>query len=151
MKSGRHLASPLALAAAALIVCAAGQAAEEPGRAAGAALVHYLLASSAGAPLAANETQLGRILDEALDRVGPDMRPASGFEDSKDISLEVAKLAWRLMRRHAELVAGQRVGQAWPLVERSLREANVSDKCLGAAARTARAARELKAWAIQRK
>lgn len=119
-----------------------------------AANVHYLLVDSSD-KLSQNNTsddaKNSRRLAQVLERVGPDMRPASGFEDFADVELEVAQLAWRRMHEHARLTMDERVKFAWPIVEQTLSEANVSRECLLAAQRTAQAAQQLNTWAIQRK
>lgn len=91
------------------------------------------------------------LLSDVLDRVGPDMRPTSGFKDSPDLSLELARRAWTLMQRHAQATADQRYLALWPLVQQLLTDSNVSSQCLQAAHRTAHSARRLDSWAIQRK
>lgn len=89
-------------------------------------------------------------LASVLQRNGPDMRPLRDFRDFDDITLEVAKRAWKLMRRHAQRAAKSRLSALQPLVLQSLVEANVSDQCYKAALSTISSAQNLDSWAIQR-
>lgn len=110
------------------------------------ALVHYLLQDATLKEVRASND---RPLLELLERVGPEMKPANGFVDPANITLELAQRAWARMREHAERVARDRVDFMWPSVERALVEAAVSESCLIAARRTAEAAKRLETWAIK--
>lgn len=112
---------------------------------------YFLAELGADRPLDGSRSEVDATLLEALGRIGPDMRPTGGFRDSSDISLEVSKRAWRLMREHARLLAEGRAESVGPLVDRMLAEANVSQQCRRAAGQTLQAAGRLEAWAVQRK
>uniref|UniRef100_A0A6G1SPL6 Nose resistant to fluoxetine protein 6 n=1 Tax=Aceria tosichella TaxID=561515 RepID=A0A6G1SPL6_9ACAR len=84
-----------------------------------------------------------------LDHIGPDMKPANGFADPPNITLDVAKRAWQLMHDHAEQFAGERINLMWPIVRQALVAAEVSDKCLVAAEQVASSALKLKTWAVK--
>lgn len=108
----------------------------------------YLLARPTDGQLDQSQ-QVDAILSSVLDRVGPDMRPTSGFKDFADITPPVAQRGWQLMRDHALWATNARIQLIWPLVQQLLVDSNVSLKCLLASGRTAEAARRLDTWAIQ--
>jgi len=90
-------------------------------------------------------------LAEILSRFGPDMKPASGFRDYDDISIEISQRAWKLMHERTKGLSNDKVSALWPHVEKSLRKSNVSEKCIVAAQKVADGARSLEVWALQRK
>lgn len=110
----------------------------------------YLLAEATNEELNKSDA-LDATLANILGRTGPDMRPMRDFEDFHDISVEVAKRAWRLMHQHAKSAVRDRFKLMGPLVEQALLAANVSLDCMKAAIDTMSAAQRLDSWAIQRK
>ena len=105
-------------------------------------------ASSTGARLNSSEPLDSKLM-ELLERIGPDMKPASGFLDFRDISTELSKRAWQLMRERASEMADTKVSSLWPSIEQSLLESNVTSDCLEAARKVSERARALDAWATK--
>lgn len=96
-------------------------------------------------------SDVDRTLAELLDRDGVDMRPMRDFRDSDQVTLRVAKRAWSLMHHHARSSIDERVTRLWPHLEKLLKTAQVSSKCLNATHQTALAAHRFDSWAIQSK
>lgn len=116
----------------------------------GSGIAGYLLAEASDEKLNKSNT-LDATLASILGRTGPDMRPLRDFEDFDDITVDVARRAWQLMHEHAQSALVSRFKLVGPLVERVLKSANLSDKCIDAALNTMKAAQQLDSWAIQRK
>jgi hypothetical protein len=113
-----------------------------------AALASYLVPNETYSKLTDQTDSDGRLLS-VLDRIGPDMKPANGFVDPPNITLDVARRAWQLMHNHAEQFAADRVDLLWPVVRQTLVQAEVSGECLVAAQEVASSARNLKTWAVK--
>lgn len=111
-------------------------------------LAGYLLADPTNSQLNSSNALDSKLAD-ILDRIGPDMRPLRDFRDFDDISVDVAKRAWKLMHDHALAAANGRLSLVRPIVERALLAANVSGACLSAASKTMDSAERLDSWAIQ--
>lgn len=112
------------------------------------------------APHQANDNKInGPSIDHVLDaklkdllaRVGPDMKPASGFRDYGDISSNVAGRAWQLLHERVSDIANDKIDNLWPHVEQILRDSGVSDQCIHAANKVASGAKSLDLWAVKRK
>lgn len=99
--------------------------------------------------LNASESALDAKLKDVLDRVGPDMKPASGFRDYDDISIDVAKRAWQLLHERVRDVSNERIVTLLPQLEHLLTKSNVSGRCMHAVRSVADGARSLDVWATQ--
>lgn len=154
--AGRHL---LLLSLALVVSRAVHSQQHQPIQHKQCSQVNYLLAAetigeradASVAPASSSSSLNPALLNDLLGRVGPDMRPTSGFTDEPDISIEVAQHAWRSMREHASRVAAAQMDALWPSVSETLETARVSAQCARAAKLTADATRRLELWAIQRK
>lgn len=112
-------------------------------------LAGYLLVDPTDQRLLNLSDPLDRNLSQILDRQGPDMRPSRDYHDFKDISLDMSKRAWSLMREHAKIALQLRTHLAWPPIERLLAEARVSGQCVEAISKTFSGARRLESWAVK--
>lgn len=107
----------------------------------GSRMVTYLLTDSAVSrlnPYDPIDAKISRLLK-------------NNYIDIATATSEVVERAWQLMHQHAEVVVENWVNEAWPIIDQSLRIANVSEECHEAAHNTLQHATHLDRWAIQRK
>lgn len=125
--------------------------------------INFLLPPPPIAPSNASWATESETIELYLDHLAPDLRQLRDFtsttqsndatkreeDDRKNVDLSLG--AWKLMRNQAQRVVNRKLEVLEPYLIEFLRDAKVSQDCIGASQRTIEAGKRLESWAIQSK
>jgi len=108
----------------------------------------FLLAESTDRHLNLSDP-IDRNLSQILSRDGPDFRSSREYLEFNDVTVDVAKRAWILLREHALRAINDRANLAYPAIYNLLTSAQVSERCKVSVNLTFEGAKRMESWAVK--